>query len=162
VDVYEANGDLVDSIPIVQESTSEIANILLPRPGNYYLEIFAKDMNYELAVEDCRSVDTSTGETTVDDTTTGTPDTTSTTTATTATTATTGATTNATTTGASTGEATTSGNTTSTKDDVIRDTIPEGQQLPNTGGLSGLVPVVALLALLINGAAIGLLFVLRR
>jgi hypothetical protein len=57
IDVYEANGDYVDSITVVQESTSDTQNILLPKPGAYYLEIFADDMNYELAVDDCGTVD---------------------------------------------------------------------------------------------------------
>jgi hypothetical protein len=112
---------------------------------------------------------TTTGTTGTTGTTTGTADTTGTTTGTTgaSTGTTTGASTNDTTRASTTGSATTgrstSSDTTSQRNNVIRDTVPEGRELPNTGGgLPGLVPVVALLAVFINGTAVGLLFVLRR
>jgi hypothetical protein len=58
---------------------------------------------------------------------------------------------------------TTAGDTTSPQDGVIRETIPQGSKvLPNTGGLSMLMPVGAVSALIITGSAIGLFCVRRR
>jgi hypothetical protein len=67
-----------------------------------------------------------------------------------------------TTTGTSTAGATNSGDSTSPRDNVIRNTIPDGQPLPNTGGLSMLMPFGSVLALIITGSAIGLFYVRRR
>ena len=111
---------------------------------------------------------TTTGDTTTVDTTTGTTTgTTGTTTDTTATDAATGTTTGNTTT-ATTAEITASSpcpttageSTTSPKEGLINKTIPKGKMLPDTGGISLLIPA-ALLGLLINGALVGL-FVRRR
>jgi len=91
---------------------------------------------------------TTSGTTGVDGTTTGVDGTT-----------TAGNTTGATT--ASDGTTTASDGATTGKEGVIDKTIPEKKILPDTGGLSLLLPAAAVLALLVNGAAIAL-FVRRR
>ena len=226
VTVFEANGDRVDSV-LILDPASGSQNVLLPGPGNYYLELEAGTVRYELAIDACggdigpttgtTSTGTTTGTTTeqvtlchnngtetlvVDlsaqathlahgdtlgacETTTGTGNT--------GTTRTSGTTTGVAPTtgdGGNQGKVCVlhknkgnddkngehkdnddnghanknigNGDSTPTKEGVIRDTIPEGSVLPNTGGLSFLVPAAAMLALLISVTGIGLLFVLRR
>jgi hypothetical protein len=73
-----------------------------------------------------------------------------------------GDTTNGDITGDTTTGDTTNGDTTTPKDGVIDDTIPKDKVLPDTGGVAILMPALALLTLVVSGAAARLLFVRRR
>jgi hypothetical protein len=129
--------------PPVRTPTGRSEILQLDQRGTYFLEIDSHDVTYQIAVDACEGdIGPITG------TTTGAP---------------TGTTSGASTGAANTtGAATNSGDTTSPNDSVIRDTIPDGQLLPNTGGLSMLMPVGTILALIISGSAIGLFYVRRR
>ena len=130
--VDKANGDSVTTFS--QEGPGTDSSIVNAGPGDFFIETNPANASYAIVVEDC--VDTQGNPPVV----------------------TTGATSGVNTTGAAT-----TGDSTSTRDSVIRDTIPRDRDpLPNTGGLSILVPAAALLALLISGAAIGLFFVRGR
>jgi hypothetical protein len=159
--------------PPVRTPTGRSEILQLDQRGTYFLEIDPTDVIYQIAVDACEGdigpvTGTTTGTTTAGNTTTGDGGTQENVTLCHQGTDTITVDVSAQDTHLAHGdtlgacEQTTAGDSTSTKDNVIRDTIPEGKELPNTGGPSGLVPAVALLALLINGAAIGFMFVLRR
>jgi hypothetical protein len=159
--------------PPVRTPTGRSEILQLDQRGTYFLEIDPTDVIYQIAVDACEGdigpvTGTTTGTTTAGNTTTGDGGTQENVTLCHQGTDTITVDVSAQDTHLAHGdtlgacEQTTAGDSTSTKDNVIRDTIPEGRELPNTGGPSGLVPAVALLALLINGAAIGFMFVLRR
>ena len=92
------------STDIETRPTSGSENLLLDQSGRNFLEILPTDVRYQIAVDVCGG---DIGPTT-------------------------GATTD--TTGASTGTATTAGNSTSTRDNVIRDTIPRDRDPPTQHG----------------------------
>jgi hypothetical protein len=130
--------------PPVRTPTGRSEILQLDQRGTYFLEIDPHDVTYQIAVDACEGdIGPTTG------TTTGAP---------------TGTTSGASTGAANTtsGDATNSGDTSLPNDSVIRDTIPDGHLLPNTGGLSMLMPVGTILALIITGSAIGLFYVRRR
>ena len=143
--IKEGESFPTDSVitPPVRTPTGRSEILQLDQRGTYFLEIDPHDVTYQIAVDACEGdIGPITG------TTTGAP---------------TGTTSGASTGAANTtGAATNSGDTTSPNDSVIRDTIPDGQLLPNTGGLSMLMPVGTILALIISGSAIGLFYVRRR
>src|SRR5215211_6256767 len=93
VTVFEANGDRVDSV-LILDPASGSQNVLLPGPGNYYLELEAGTVRYELAIDACGGdIGTTTGTTGTTTGTTGTTTGTRTTGTTGTTTGTTGTTT---------------------------------------------------------------------
>ncbi len=161
--------------PPVRTPTGRSEILQLDQRGTYFLEIEPHDVTYQIAVDACEGeigpiTGTTTGTTTAgNDTTTGDGGTQENVTLCHQGTETIVVDVSAEDTHLAHGdtlgacEQTTASDSTSTRDNVIRNTIRNDGVLPNTGGgLPGLVPAGALLALLINGTAIGLLFVLRR
>jgi len=159
--IKDERGQALDGVE-VRGDNSGIKNVNSD-PGQYFIQIISAEVDWTIRVEDCGNTTTGTAGTTTGTRTTGTADTTATNSGNTG--AQTGSTTDDTTgatTEASTGVATTAGDSNSTRDKVIRDTIVQGRELPNSGGLSFPGPAVAVLALLISTSAIGLLSISRR